>query len=243
MHHLPPGTSKWNKIEHRLFSFITMNWKATPLVSYRVIVDLIGATQTKTGLAVRCELDSTEYPKGIVVSDQEMDILHISHDEFHGEWNYTIHPVPGPQRPLRQPKQLILPASAPCKSGRARGWARPEGVHQIRVALRRLRTAFALLRSELASPALELSAPKRNQKAVACDDTASGAFERSETELMLSSFPSSFCTDGGRAIIDAGAPPINKPSREETAARADEPEWLATLPAGHARCMISGRAI
>jgi hypothetical protein len=92
VHHLPPGTSKWNKIEHRLFSFITMNWKATPLVSYRVIVDLIGATQTKTGLAVRCELDSTEYPKGIVVSDQEMDNLHITRDAFHGEWNYTIHP-------------------------------------------------------------------------------------------------------------------------------------------------------
>ena len=64
VHHLPPGTSKWNKIEHRLFSFITMNWKATPLVSYRVIVDLIGATTTKTGLTVRCELDSTAYPKG-----------------------------------------------------------------------------------------------------------------------------------------------------------------------------------
>src|SRR3954470_6572785 len=92
VHHLPPGPSKGNKIEHRLFSFITMNWKATPLVSYRVIVDLIGATQTKTGLTVRCELDSTEYPKGIVVSDQEMDILHISRDAFHGEWNYTIHP-------------------------------------------------------------------------------------------------------------------------------------------------------
>jgi Rhodopirellula transposase DDE domain len=84
--------TQWNKIEHRLFSFITMNWKATPLVSYRVIVDLIGATQTKTGLAVRCELDSTEYPKGIVVSDQEMDNLHMTRDAFHGEWNYTIHP-------------------------------------------------------------------------------------------------------------------------------------------------------
>jgi hypothetical protein len=71
VHHLPPGTSKWNKIEHRLFSFISMNWKAQPLVSYRVIVDLIGATTTRTGLTVRCELDSNVYPKGIVVSDQE----------------------------------------------------------------------------------------------------------------------------------------------------------------------------
>ena len=82
VHHLPPGTSKWNKIEHRLFSFITMNWKAQPLVSYRVIVDLIGATKTRTGLAVRCELDSTEYPKGIVVSDHELHNLHIHQMHF-----------------------------------------------------------------------------------------------------------------------------------------------------------------
>jgi hypothetical protein len=91
VHHLPPGTSKWNKVEHRLFSFITMNWKAEPLVSYRVIVDLIAATTTKTGLTVRCELDSTHYTKGVVVSDKEMDGLHITRDAFHGEWNYTIH--------------------------------------------------------------------------------------------------------------------------------------------------------
>ena len=92
VHHLPPGTSKWNKIEHRLFSFITMNWKAQPLVSYRVIVDLISATTTKTRLAVRCELDSNAYPKGIVVSDREFAILNIKRDTFHGEWNYTIQP-------------------------------------------------------------------------------------------------------------------------------------------------------
>jgi len=93
VHHLPPGTSKWNKVEHRLFSFITMNWKARPLVSYRVIVDLISATTTDTGLTVRCELDSADYPKGIVVSDQEMDSLNISRDAFHGEWNYTMQPT------------------------------------------------------------------------------------------------------------------------------------------------------
>jgi Rhodopirellula transposase DDE domain len=93
VHHLPPGTSKWNKIEHRLFAFVSMNWKARPLVSYRVIVDLIGATTTDTGLTVRCELDSNVYAKGIVVSDQEMAGLNITHDAFHGEWNYTIHPV------------------------------------------------------------------------------------------------------------------------------------------------------
>ena len=92
VHHLPPGTSKWNKIEHRLFSFITMNWKAQPLISYRVIVDLISATTTKTGLTVRCELDSNAYAKGIVVSDQEIAKINITRDAFHGEWNYTIRP-------------------------------------------------------------------------------------------------------------------------------------------------------
>jgi hypothetical protein len=92
VHHLPPGTSKWNKIEHRLFSFISMNWRATPLVSYRVIVDLISATTTKTGLSVCCELDSADYPRGIAVSDAEMQALNIVRDSFHGEWNYTIRP-------------------------------------------------------------------------------------------------------------------------------------------------------
>ncbi|HVP53520.1 MAG TPA: ISAzo13 family transposase, partial [Candidatus Eisenbacteria bacterium] len=92
VHHLPPGTSKWNKIEHRLFSYISQNWRATPLVSYRVIVDLIGATTTKTGLTVHCELDDTTYPKGIIVTDEEMEAINISRADFHGEWNYTIRP-------------------------------------------------------------------------------------------------------------------------------------------------------
>ena len=100
VHHLPPGTSKWNKVEHRLFSFITMNWKARPLVSYRVIVDLISATTTDAGLTVRCELDSADYPKGIVVSDREMDGLNISRDAFHGEWNYTMQPTSSSVRAL-----------------------------------------------------------------------------------------------------------------------------------------------
>ncbi len=93
VHHLPPGTSKWNKIEHRLFSFISMNWRAKPLVSYRVIVDLISATTTGTGLKVRCELDTGAYPKGIVVSDADMAAINIARAEFHGEWNYTIKPI------------------------------------------------------------------------------------------------------------------------------------------------------
>ena len=92
VHHFPPGTSKWNKIEHRLFSFISMNWRAKPLVSDQVIVDLIGSTRTKTGLSVRCELDTNSYPKGIAVSDDEMAAINIRRDEFHGEWNYTIRP-------------------------------------------------------------------------------------------------------------------------------------------------------
>jgi hypothetical protein len=93
VHHLPPGTSKWNKIEHRLFSYISQNWRAQPLVSYRVIVDLIAATTTKTGLSVRCEIDQNLYPKGIAVSDAEMAALNITRHQFHGEWNYTIAPT------------------------------------------------------------------------------------------------------------------------------------------------------
>ena len=93
VHHLPPGTSKWNKIEHRLFSFISMNWRAKPLVSYQVIIDLISSTTTKTGLKVHCELDPNEYPKGVTVSDEEMAALNIERDAFHGEWNYTLKPT------------------------------------------------------------------------------------------------------------------------------------------------------
>jgi hypothetical protein len=84
--------TQWNKIEHRLFSFISQNWRAQPLVSYRVIVDLISATTTKTGLTVRCELDTGQYPSGIVVSDAEMAAINIKRAEFHGEWNYTVSP-------------------------------------------------------------------------------------------------------------------------------------------------------
>jgi hypothetical protein len=90
--HLPPGTSKWNKIERRLFSFISQKWRAQPLVSYRVIVELISATTTKTGLTVRCELDAGQYPSGVVVSDAEMATINIKRAEFHGDWNYTISP-------------------------------------------------------------------------------------------------------------------------------------------------------
>ena len=90
--HLPPGTSKWNKIEHRLFSFITGNWRGKPLVSHQVIVQLIAATTTKTGLKVRYQLDQNTYPAGIKVTDVEMDAVNLTRHDFHGEWNYTVSP-------------------------------------------------------------------------------------------------------------------------------------------------------
>jgi hypothetical protein len=90
--HLPPGTSKWNRIEHRMFSFISINWRGKPLVSYETIVQLIGHTKTSKGLEIRCELDQREYMKGKKVSDVELDSILIERDPFHGEWNYTISP-------------------------------------------------------------------------------------------------------------------------------------------------------
>ena len=90
--HFPPGTSKWNKIEHRLFSYISMNWRGKPLVSHVAIVNLIAATTTKKGLKVRAELDSGHYPKGINVTDEELETVRILREDFHGEWNYSILP-------------------------------------------------------------------------------------------------------------------------------------------------------
>ena len=90
--HLPPGTSKWNKIEHRLFAFISQNWRGKPLVSHQVIVDLIAATSTKSGLKVRAQIDPNLYPSGVKVSDQQVAALNIQRDAFHGEWNYSLLP-------------------------------------------------------------------------------------------------------------------------------------------------------
>jgi hypothetical protein len=92
--HLPPGTSKWNKIEHRLFAHITMNWRGTPLTSHQTVVNLIGAVTTTTGLKVHAELDNRDYPIGVRISDADMDALPIHRHKWHGEWNYTLNPEP-----------------------------------------------------------------------------------------------------------------------------------------------------
>ena len=94
--HLPPGTSKWNKIEHRLFSQITMNWRGRPLISHQVIVDLIAATTTITGLTVQCVLDTNEYPIGVKYTNADIDALPLTRHDFHGEWNYTLTPPDTP---------------------------------------------------------------------------------------------------------------------------------------------------
>jgi hypothetical protein len=91
--HFPPGTSKWNKIEHRMFSHISMNWRGKPLTSHEVIVNLIANTTTQTGLRIRAELDNRPYPTGIKVSDQELENVRLSKADFHGEWNDTILPT------------------------------------------------------------------------------------------------------------------------------------------------------
>ena len=90
--HFPPGTSKWNKIEHRLFSYITQNWRGKPLRSFQTIVNLIAATTTRTGLKVHAELNTESYQSGIKVSDAELAQVKIRRDKFHGDWNYEIQP-------------------------------------------------------------------------------------------------------------------------------------------------------
>ena len=109
--HFPPGTSKWNKIEHRLFSAITMNWRGRPLASHEIIVNSIAATTTRTGLAVHAELDPGAYPTGATISRAELDALPLARHDWHGDWNYTLHP-----QPAAQP----APAAAPPRSRAAR---------------------------------------------------------------------------------------------------------------------------
>jgi len=96
--HFPPGTSKWNTIEHRLFSYITMNWRGRPLVSHQVVVELIAATKTATGLEVEARLDMRGYPIKVKITDEQMGRVRLHPHEFHGEWNYTIKPVTSRER-------------------------------------------------------------------------------------------------------------------------------------------------
>ncbi|WP_328335937.1 MULTISPECIES: ISAzo13 family transposase [unclassified Streptomyces] len=103
--HLPPGTSKWNKIEHRLFSHITMNWRGRPLTSHEVIVNSIAATTTRTGLRVKAALDTNSYPIGVKISDAEMAALPLTRHAFHGDWNYALHPQKRPAIPAAQSPQ------------------------------------------------------------------------------------------------------------------------------------------
>jgi hypothetical protein len=92
--HFPPGTSKWNKVEHRLFSFISRNWRGQPLSSYEVIINLISGTKTTTGPEVYARLDTNEYPDKIEVTDEQLAAANLHPNQFHGEWNYTIKPSP-----------------------------------------------------------------------------------------------------------------------------------------------------
>ena len=97
----PSQGTQWNKIEHRLFSFITINWRGKPLRSYRTIVQLIAATTTNTGLKVRAELDANKYPKAVRVSDAQLAVVNLSRHSFHGDWNYTISPSKKSAHPIR----------------------------------------------------------------------------------------------------------------------------------------------
>jgi transposase len=133
--HFPPGTSKWNKIEHRLFSHITMNWRGRPLTSHEVIVAAICATTTRTGLHVHAELDTGTYPTAVPVSDEQMAALPLHRHDWHGDWNYTLHPrPPAPPQP---------PAPRPGRGERP-GWADPALTGMTAAAWDQLTAALAV---------------------------------------------------------------------------------------------------
>src|SRR5580704_17213176 len=111
--HFPPGTSKWNKIEHRLFSAITLNWRGRPLTSHEVIVNTIASTTTRTGLTVAAELDTSAYPTGVKISQAELDALPLARHDWHGDWNYTLHPAPAAAPALAAPAAARPPAARP----------------------------------------------------------------------------------------------------------------------------------
>jgi Rhodopirellula transposase DDE domain len=126
--HFPPGTSKWNKVEHRLFAAITMNWRGRPLTSHEVIVQTIAATTTRTGLTVRAELDPGSYPDGVKVSDAQMDALPLTRHDWHGDWNYTLRPeaydqISSAPDPFDQPSPDLAWLHHPALTGLpARDW-------------------------------------------------------------------------------------------------------------------------
>ena len=126
--HFPPGTSKWNKVEHRLFSHITMNWRGRPLTSHEVIVQTIAATTTRTGLRVRAELDASSYDTGVRISDRQMDALPLTRHDWHGDWNYTLRPeaydqAAGAPDPFDRPSPDLAWLCHPALTGRpAREW-------------------------------------------------------------------------------------------------------------------------
>jgi hypothetical protein len=120
--HFPPGTSKWNKIEHRLFSAITMNWRGRPLTSHEVIVATIAATTTRTGLRVHAELDTSTYATGARISDAQMDALPLARHDWHGDWNYTLRPqdydqISGAPDPFDQPSPALAWLCHPALTG------------------------------------------------------------------------------------------------------------------------------
>ena len=133
--HFPPGTSKWNKIEHRLFSHITMNWRGRPLTSHEVIVAAIAATTTGTGLRVRAELDTGSYPPGATISDEQMAALPLRRHDWHGDWNYTLYPRPPAAAPPPQPRP---------GRGERPSWAHPALTGMPAAEWDQLTTALAL---------------------------------------------------------------------------------------------------
>jgi hypothetical protein len=135
--HFPPGTSKWNKVEHRLFSHITMNWRGRPLTSHDVVINSIAATTTRTGLTVQARLDDGTYPTGVKVSNAQMAALPVSRHPFHGDWNYTLHPATGPTAgPPAGNDQEPSPAALPELTGLA-----PADLDQLIAQLAALRQA------------------------------------------------------------------------------------------------------
>src|SRR6202049_3682342 len=142
--HFPPGTSKWNKIEHRLFSCITMNWRGRPLTSHEVVVQTIAATTTTTGLTVTAALDDRRYPDGIKISDEQMKELEeraLTRHAFHGTWNYALHPAAAPARPDPAPAPAAVP---PARSQMAAALACPALAGVTRQALDALATALEI---------------------------------------------------------------------------------------------------